>query len=92
MRPSTPNDGTRAGRLVVVSKDLRRGGAAGYSAPTMQAALDDWERVAPGLEWLAIERAIERHSGDKKAAAEELGVSIKTLYNKINAAEERAAA
>ncbi|MEO1614517.1 MAG: sigma-54 dependent transcriptional regulator [Planctomycetota bacterium] len=44
------------------------------------------------LEWLAIERAIERHNGDKKAAAEELGVSIKTLYNKINAAEERSAA
>ncbi len=43
------------------------------------------------LEMLAIERAIERNGGDKKAAAEELGVSVKTLYNKLNAAEGRAA-
>ena len=41
------------------------------------------------LEMIAIERAIERHSGNKTAAAEELGVSLKTLYNKLNAAVER---
>ncbi len=39
------------------------------------------------LEQLAIERAIERHDGNKPAAAEELGVSLKTLYNKLNAAD-----
>lgn len=43
------------------------------------------------MEMIAINRAIERHNGDKKAAAEELGVSVKTLYNKLNAAEEKAA-
>ncbi|MCO8125079.1 sigma-54 dependent transcriptional regulator [Stieleria sp. TO1_6] len=43
------------------------------------------------IEMLAIERALERNSGDKKAAAEELGVSVKTLYNKLNAADEKAA-
>ncbi len=41
------------------------------------------------IEMLAIERAIERHNGNKPAVAEELGVSLKTLYNKVNAAEER---
>ncbi len=41
------------------------------------------------LELIAIDRAIERHDGNKKAAAEELGVSLKTLYNKVNAAEEK---
>ncbi len=41
------------------------------------------------LESMAIERAIERHDGNKPAAAEELGVSLKTLYNKLNAAEEQ---
>ncbi len=41
------------------------------------------------LEMIAIERALERNDGNKPAAAEELGVSLKTLYNKINASEER---
>ncbi|MEM9589183.1 MAG: sigma 54-interacting transcriptional regulator, partial [Planctomycetota bacterium] len=40
------------------------------------------------IEMLAIEKAIERHGGNKPAAAEELGVSLKTLYNRLNAAEE----
>ncbi len=41
------------------------------------------------MELIAIDRAIERHDGNKKAAAEELGISLKTLYNKLNAAEEK---
>ena len=41
------------------------------------------------LEMVAIERAMERHEGNKSAVAEELGVSLKTLYNKLNAAEEK---
>ncbi len=41
------------------------------------------------LELMAIERAIERHDGNKPAAADELGVSLKTLYNKLNAADDR---
>lgn len=36
------------------------------------------------LEMLAIESALERHNGNKTSAAEELGVSLKTLYNKLN--------
>lgn len=52
MKLASFNDGTRDGRLVVVSKDLTRCCAAGYIAPTMQAALDNWERVAPRLEAL----------------------------------------
>lgn len=41
------------------------------------------------LEMLAIERALQRNDGNKPAAAEELGVSLKTLYNKLNAADEK---
>jgi fumarylacetoacetate (FAA) hydrolase len=39
----------RDGRLVVVSRDLSRCSAAGSVAPTLQAALDDWDRAAPQL-------------------------------------------
>jgi DNA-binding NtrC family response regulator len=38
------------------------------------------------LEAHAIDEALERHQGNKPAAAEELGISLKTLYNKINQA------
>jgi fumarylacetoacetate (FAA) hydrolase len=55
MKLATLNDGTRDGKLVVVSKDLTRCCAAGYIAPTLQAALDDWERVAPQLELLSTD-------------------------------------
>src|ERR1044072_2511836 len=43
----------RDGRLVVVSRDLAWCADAGHIAPTLQAALDDWERLAPQLELLA---------------------------------------
>jgi len=43
------------------------------------------------LEMQAIYEALERHNGNKPEAAEELGISLKTLYNKLNqSALERA--
>ena len=38
------------------------------------------------LEMQAINEAIDRHDGNKPAAAEELGVSLKTIYTKLNQA------
>lgn len=43
----------RDGRLVVVSRDLTRATDAFPVVPTLQAALDDWERNAPRLADLA---------------------------------------
>ena len=43
----------RDGRLVVVSRDLTRATDAFVVVPTLQAALDEWERVSPYLEDLA---------------------------------------
>jgi DNA-binding NtrC family response regulator len=39
------------------------------------------------LEMQAIHASLERHKGNKPKAAEELGVSLKTLYNKLNQAQ-----
>jgi fumarylacetoacetate (FAA) hydrolase len=43
----------RDGRLVVVSQDLTRATDAFIVAPTLQGALDDWDRLAPRLQDLA---------------------------------------
>ena len=45
----------RDGRLVVVSDDLAWYADADHIAPTLQAALDEWDRVAPSLEALATD-------------------------------------
>ena len=38
------------------------------------------------LEMQAIQDALDRHAGNKAKAADDLGVSLKTLYNKLNQA------
>ncbi|MEH0666096.1 fumarylacetoacetate hydrolase family protein [Vibrio scophthalmi] len=50
MKLASLKNGTRDGRLVVVSKDLSRYLDVSDIAPTLQAALDDWSSVAPQLE------------------------------------------
>ena len=52
MKLGTLRDGTRDGVLVVVSRDLKLGLPAGHIAPTLQAALDDWDYIAPQLQRL----------------------------------------
>jgi fumarylacetoacetate (FAA) hydrolase len=53
MKLGTLKDGSRDGKLVVVSRDLTRATEAFKIASTLQRALDDWERVAPKLADLA---------------------------------------
>lgn len=53
MKLATLRNGARDGRLVVVSRDLARCTDAGLAAPTLQAALDDWQQVEPRLKRLA---------------------------------------
>ena len=52
MRLATMHDGTRDGRLLVVSHDGQRG-APSPEAATLQAALDRWAAVEPGLRAIA---------------------------------------
>ena len=53
MKLATLKNGSRDGRLVVVSNDLTRCTDAARIAPTLQTALDDWEAAAPRLARMA---------------------------------------
>jgi fumarylacetoacetate (FAA) hydrolase len=65
MRLASLKAGGRDGRLVVVARDLARCADAGAIAPTLQLALDDWERCAPLLQGLA--RGLERGTSRGRA-------------------------
>ena len=53
MKLATLRDGSRDGKLVLVNRALTRCTEASHIAPTLQAALDNWDRVLPKLETLA---------------------------------------
>jgi fumarylacetoacetate (FAA) hydrolase len=55
MKLATLRDGTLDGRLIVVNKAGNAWTEASSIAPTLQAALDDWERAEPRLRMLAGE-------------------------------------
>lgn len=49
MKLASLKEGGRDGTLIVVSRDLAHGVRATGIAPTLQAALDDWQKAAPRL-------------------------------------------
>lgn len=57
MKLASLKEGGRDGTLVVVSRDLTTAVVAAGIAPTLQAALDDWENLAPRLNALAEDLA-----------------------------------
>jgi fumarylacetoacetate (FAA) hydrolase len=66
MKLATLRDGTRDGRLVVVSRDLARALPVPQVARTLQAALDDWARTEPLLRE-AADRLESGSAGDAMA-------------------------
>ncbi len=62
MKLATLRNGTRDGRLVVVSRDLARALPVPAIAATLQDALDDWSRAAPLLE--AAAAGLEKGKGE----------------------------
>jgi fumarylacetoacetate (FAA) hydrolase len=55
MKLASLNNGSRDGQLVVVSKDLAWYADASQIAPTLQAAMDDWQRCESELSSLSDE-------------------------------------
>ncbi len=53
MKLATLRNGSRDGRLVVVSRDLRKAVDASLIVPTLRAAIDDWATAEEGLLALA---------------------------------------
>ena len=70
MKLATLKDGSRDGRLAIVSRDLTRA-AKSETAPTLQAALDDWTATLPGLEEEAA--ALESSAGAASFAFDPAG-------------------
>ncbi len=55
MKLASLRNGSRDGQLLVVSRDLTRAVAVPHVAPSLQAALDDWARLLPRLEQVALD-------------------------------------
>jgi fumarylacetoacetate (FAA) hydrolase len=71
MKLATLRDGSRDGRLVVVTRDLARCANAAAIAPTLQRALDAWASLAPKLAALARDlesRAVASEPFDERKA------------------------
>jgi DNA-binding NtrC family response regulator len=71
---------------------MRRGSSASFSvsSPVAQAVPGPHFQIPEGsptlrdIEMKYIQVILEKHHGNKPAASKELGISLKTLYNKIN--------
>ena len=61
--------------------------AAGGS-PLMPAPASSGARTLSEIEMEHVLRVLDKHSGSKTAAAAELGISLKTMYNKLNKLQE----
>jgi len=57
------------------------GGASSAPVPTAARTLEE-------IEMEHVLRVLEKHGGSKTAAAAELGISLKTMYNKLNKLQE----
>ncbi|MGI9228030.1 MAG: fumarylacetoacetate hydrolase family protein, partial [Gammaproteobacteria bacterium] len=55
MKLASLKEGGRDGALIVVSYDLTRGFSTHQIAPTMQAAIENWQHIFPELEMMYVD-------------------------------------
>jgi two-component system NtrC family response regulator len=69
-------------RLPITAKDLPHNFGARTSPQSI--AIRRPGATLREIEMQAIHHALEQNTGNKTAAAQQLGISLKTLYNKLN--------
>lgn len=80
MKLGSLKSGGRDGALIVVSRDLSRAVAAADIAPTLQAALDDWDRSAGGLRQLSEDLEAGRLADAFALRVEDLAAPLPRAY------------
>jgi DNA-binding NtrC family response regulator len=66
---------------------VRRSTTPGFSSPAVAGphfSIPEGSPTLRDIEMKYIQVVLEKHNGNKPAASRELGISLKTLYNKIN--------
>src|SRR5262249_12952955 len=83
-----------SGGQSIVPEHLPHHISTGGNPPTLSISKPTAAAVPPGartlreIEMEHVLRVLEKHGGKKPEAAAELGISLKTLYNKLNALQE----
>ena len=80
MKLGSLKSGGRDGALIVVSNDLARAAPAHDIAPTLQAALDDWDRSAGGLRQRSEDLEQGRADGAFALQVEDLAAPLPRAY------------
>lgn len=83
MKLATLRNGSRDGQLIVVRRDGRAYLPATSAAPTLQAALDDWERAEPELRALA-ERLESDTAGAQPLEPAQLDAPLPRAYEWVD--------
>jgi fumarylacetoacetate (FAA) hydrolase len=80
MKLGSLKSGGRDGSLAVVSRDLSRAVSAAAIAPTLQAALDEWDRCSPLLDALAGELESGSAEGAFELSVSDLAAPLPRAY------------
>ncbi|NIM69988.1 MAG: FAA hydrolase family protein [Xanthomonadales bacterium] len=80
MKLASLKAGGRDGTLIVVDRALRHFVVASEVAPTLQAALDDWQNTAPRLNSLADDLAHGRHPDSRPLAEADLAAPLPRAF------------
>jgi transcriptional regulator with PAS, ATPase and Fis domain len=87
-QPISPDHLPHRVRMPAPRARLAEAETAQVEAPARSLPLPRSARTLREIEMEHILRVLEKYTGNKPRAAEELGISLKTLYNKLNQMEE----